>query len=347
MEIGSYFIDGAYLEFDGSNGTTAPDAWMSARNIDNRGDVGDGAGAPTQAQENQLNYIDVWGIPGDAPALIQTKLDWTTTAAGLDTIFMGKSVDGTILAANQKTWIDDNAFSTSAAGGGGNWTQPADAGRTEGRYRRFTDGAAPPSIGVLSITYTDDDARELLLNAKRMYVICRSEDHTTNTFRIVVTAGMLSGNVMYTGLTPQASNVWELVDVGLLNVGDAIAKDEPTPANTSVTFDIGFTMNGSGDWYDFDAILFMPVDEQIILETIYDFNPNTENTYIRGQYQDAIHDSFNVVLRRLGTLWRAEAGSIMSRYVFTCAVNTYYHGPTYGAAVELTITPRTRHLLGT
>jgi hypothetical protein len=85
-----------------------------------------------------------------------------------------------------------------------------------------------------------------------------------------------------------------------------------------------------------------------------DFNPNTVNTYIDGRYMHATQSDQPAAMRRQGTLWTAEPGAIMSRYVW--AVQEWddllldmegNHDPTIAASLELSIWPRTRHLLGT
>ena len=53
VDDGIVYVDGVYMEIAGASGTTAPDAWMSAKNIDNRNDIQ----STSQATENYLNYI--------------------------------------------------------------------------------------------------------------------------------------------------------------------------------------------------------------------------------------------------------------------------------------------------
>ncbi len=188
------WVDNAYVEIEGTNGITAPDAWMSARNIDSRGDIQ----TTSSATENFLNYWDVWGVPGDAPALVKTKIDWTTVDAGLDRIYVGKIEDGDLLAADEVHWIDDAAFTTSESGG--TWTEvtAGDAiGRTVDRYRRFTDAGSSAGQAELFIDFsTGALARSFAHNPKHIYIIARSSSVLTE-FNIRAQIG----SIVYHGST--------------------------------------------------------------------------------------------------------------------------------------------------
>ncbi len=345
---GTYYVDGAYVEINGTNGTTAPDAWMSARNIDNRGDIQ----STSSATENFLNYWDVWGIPGDAPALIQTKFDWTTTVANQNLMYVGKIADGALRAADEISWIEDGEFTTDIESNG-TWSQPSDATRTFGQYRRFVDGGGANSAGTIFIAFSGADAQSYLHNPKRVLVLCRSDD---------------VNNVIYAQVIIESTNVWEPVqlqfdnanqwvylDFGVINLRGLLPLDVEDPANQGGRLQIVVEPKVADKIIDIDAVLLLPTEEDIIINTLKnnDFNPNTIDTYIRGQYKDVINSDAPLDMHRLGTLWESEPGSIMSRFIW--AVQEYdstnldlegKHDPTIAAAIKLTIWPRTRHLLG-
>ena len=174
-QISSYFLDGAYIEIEGANGIVAPDAWMSARNIDNRGDIE----ATTQATENHLNYWDVWGVPGDVDALVEIKLDWENTSVFINKMIIGQIRDGKLMAADEIIWIEDNDFTTGGTLDS-TWTQPSDAARSAGQYRRLTEsGAGSTGDSSLTIAFTDSQARSFLHNPKRIMLVYQSRSSAT------------------------------------------------------------------------------------------------------------------------------------------------------------------------
>jgi hypothetical protein len=346
----TFRVDACYLEV----GTlTAPDAWMSARNIDNRGDIQ----STSSATENYLIYWDVWGVPGDAPALVKTKFDWAVTVASQNLMNVGKIADGELLAADEVYWIDDAALAVDATLRG-TWTQPAGAGRTEGQYRRFTDdgGGSPYGLGSLEITFTDADARSFLHNPKKVMLLTETSNISTD-----YSVEVYSGSTTETLWASDTKNLdyasqWAYLDMGTISLRDLMPLDIDDAASQSVEFHILLTMNTDGATADIDAVLFLPTDEQILIAapSSIDFNPNTVNTYIDGRYKHAVNSDLPRDMPRQGTLWTVEPGSIMSRYIWAVQEMEVTnkdlagnHDPTIAAGIDLSIWPRTRHLLGT
>ena len=349
------YVDGAYVEVNGSNQTFAPDAWMSAGNIDNRGDIQ----SSSQATENYLNYWDIWGVPGDAPALVKTKFDWTTTAANANLMYVGKIADGDLLAADEIYWIEDDAFSESAFA---NMTgsQPGDGARTAGEYRRMTDDGAGDGTGFFTINLSGDSCLSLTHNPKRVVALLRTSNVSTDFYSFITAASQNvllweSGSGSSTTINLDNANQWTYLDLGTIVLRDywPLGAADYTQY---INFFIKFSINTPNATADLDAVLLLPTEENIHITTpqLIDFNPNTIDTYIDGRYQFAINSDLAVAMPRQGTLWTVEPGNIMSRYIW--AVQEWdtankdlegNHAPTLAAAIELTIWPRTRHLLGT
>ena len=333
-----YRVDGCYIQVDE---TVAPDAWMSARAFDNRNDI-------TTTNENYLNYIDVWGVPGDAPALVETELDFTTAAVGSNTLIAGRVIDGTLLAADERHWFEDDEFTTSSDAGS-TWTRPADAGRTDGYYRHLAADATTDGWGQLKVTETGDAARALYHNPKHVYGIVRTSS-TVNTFDLAV---IILGTeiVLASGaktLPSGHTNVWDVIDFGVLNLTGLLPLSPPnTSSPTDPIFRITIYLKTASSTADIDAVLLMPVAaEHVIARSWGDFA--SADVHIRGVEQEIIDTEDGYDYRgRLGSLWQLEAGNVMNRLVFCTYSRAGGHAPTDAASVTLTITPRTRHLLGT
>jgi hypothetical protein len=158
----TYYVDGAYVELGTS---TAPKAWMSARAIDNRNDPQ----STSAATENYLNYIDVWGIPGDAPALTDFRLTGDSNASGSFDILVASSIaDGTTLAANHFHWIESDATEVSYPGSGiGSWTDQT--GSTNDHYKQF----AATGSGSVTFYYNPSPAQVRIIG-DALLEICRA-----------------------------------------------------------------------------------------------------------------------------------------------------------------------------
>jgi hypothetical protein len=160
---GAYYVDGLYIEVSGENSTTPPDAWMSSRNLDNRNDIQ----STSQATENYLNYIDVWGIPGDAPALAQWDFNFGNVGVTHDprAFICSMVTDGYYRADEQRHWIESDDGDITFTAGTGSWSNQT--GTTNNHFKRY----AATGAGTAKITWApSSDLLEMAETPRTVYV---------------------------------------------------------------------------------------------------------------------------------------------------------------------------------
>lgn len=329
-----FWIDACYMEVGGG----APDAWASAYAIDNRND-------PNSSNEDRINYIDTWGVPGDAPALVTHKLDWTAITSSKSVFYAGKATDGKILAAERVSWVDSDQFSTSFAT---NAAWSTGTGTSKNHYHRLTqDGSISEGSGELSLpSVSGDTVREMFANPIRAFGICRSSS-VAATFKLSYGLNPATADSSEEITVGATVNNWALLDFGMINMSGQLPFDVPDTSEPDLNLLLTIEgLPGSGsDTADFDALLLMSTDEFLIVESS---NFTTSNEfYVRGHYQDTILSELGYRDKeRLGTMWTLEPGRTMNRITFAITGPTGIYTLTDAALVTLEITPRTRHLLG-
>jgi len=335
-QITRFNVDGAYLSVTSALNTGR--SWMSSQAIDNRND-------PTDANPGRINYIDVWGIPGDAPALVNTQLDWTAITGTPQIIYMGRDIDGSIVSADRKHLIESDEYSTSFAN---NATWSTGTGSSDNHFHRLTqDGSGSEGSGRIVDDLTDTEALNLWSKPSRVFGRVRTSD-SDSTFKVTI-----GGTVVFfesDALSPSPNvNQWELIDFGLVNPVGSIATSHPDGGAPDVLsqFDVTIPASSSAT-ADIDFLLFIPVDEFITIDTQVDIT-TSRDVHIRGQYKDVVMQTQGVSENsKLGSLWFLEPGNKANRFVFAmCDEVDQEHTLTDAARVTLTIIPRSRHLLGT
>jgi hypothetical protein len=325
----TFFVDGAYLEL----GTiVVPDAWASSSNIDNRNDYA----TTSQATENYLNYIDVWGVPGDAPALARWFFDCSlnSNAESMIASMRGQQFDYVAPAH----WIEDEEFDLTLS----DWTRPADGARTNGEYIQLTDwpaGALDRVIGGVPRAGTDT-----LRGGLRAIVLMYA---TSSTIGLKLRVSVDSVTFFSSDfLAPATLSQWSAVDFGLVNIAGQVPRADD---NSSVT--ISIEPEGSAGTLRVDAVMLLPTEQYLLFplsNEIYD-------RYIDGFYQQTSRvaaSSGLYILNALGEFWTVRSGNNTSRGIFFFLGDAtdddfeqYDH--TFEAAVTLTLRPQTRHLIGT
>lgn len=330
----SIILDAAYLTF---GTTTAPAAWSSYYQLQNRADT-------SAANPERINYIDVWGVPGDAPALVDFLLDWKVLGSLKDKLLIGKKVDGKYRAAAITGWIESDEFTGNTAAFAA-WS--AGTGTSNNHYFRLTqNGTANEGSGTRTTTLSGSAARYVADSPKRAFAIVRSSN-TSSTFWLTYAT---SSTTLHTSQakTVGAANTWTLVDLGLINAAGVFPEDvaDASYPVTFMTISVAIPQSSSAT-ADIDAVLLMPVDEILLLDEAFTLNI-TGNSYIRGSYRDAYFDQGLQHPAMFGSMWYAEAGNTTTRYRLAIfGSNDSYNLTDAVNITTLSITPRTRHLLGT
>ena len=326
----SFQVDGCYLEY----GTTAaPDAWMSARNIDNRNDI-------SAANTNLLNYLDVWGIPGDAPALVRWYMDLDTTT-DTEAMTAASRSDGVALAADIGHWVEEDDYDNGLLGA---WVAVGGTGTTHDGYFNI---ALPEAVWTVDRGQLPDIS--LFRKPFRVFGSWKCDD-TDATFKVGF--GLLGGIYAWTEefSVSQAAN-FELIDMGLINLEGIIPQIALDAGDDPFVY-VKVVDDAAASYLRVDFLLLLPVEHYIGHEYGSD---HSDTRYIDGLNEEIAID-VNIGNYRatpaMGSLWYLESGEKMTRTIFVFygdAATTDYRAWDFSvnAAFTLTVQPRTRHLMGT
>jgi len=325
----TFLVDGLYLQ----TGTlTVPAGWASSAALKNRYDPVSTSAATRQ----QINYLDVWGVPGDVPALVEQALAFSTSTTGEGLIVGKVDIPPSLISSGMYQTVKDSADMTGGAGWG---TTGSSAISIGGSY--LSTPNPPSGTGTLVVGGEVDYLKNFV---GLVYLMCRK---THSSGSIAVTASHGAETITIGTASPANINTWSFVEVGSLNI-----------TGTSKDFndlEIYMTASGSSGVVSIDALWIFPTDEFLIANYI------NENTFF-GQFmtldgiEEMVWGSFAPIgytqVHPLGTMWKVTPGTAITRYVYfragtqsTALPEPYAIANT--TAVTLTVTPRTAHLLGT
>ena len=328
-QITTFYVDGTYMRL---TETTSPDAWMSARNLDNRLDIQ----STSTATENQLNYIDIWGVPGDAEPLVDMTL--ASSTVGTQYAVISQVYDGEHKAAEKAGSYEAEDAATKDITDGG-FTDPADAARSHGEYQRFTatDNAA---TGTFYWQMSAAASPAFTSSKLRVIAICRSDD-TSATIKMATLHP--AGAESAVARSVQTSAVWEALDLGSIDATQAYDADTAYVQG----FQIDFVIANVADtkYFDCDVIFFMPVDHGFMY--IPAGTPGNQPViYIYGT-KKRVTSTENAGVQAHGGIWACAPGNMTSRRHVLVFETDGTHDLTDDMNIALSITPRTRHLVGT
>ena len=336
----TFNVDAAYLQL----GTdTAPNGWASAKHIENRND-------PDSSNEDEICYIDVALLPGDAPALARYKISMTTSAADAEGILAFRGRDTSVLIANQEFWLEgeDN---TSTVANSGTWSTVVDAARSAGNYERLTEGAGT-SGGSLVFKFTGATARQFYHTPRHVYIIAKTDAATVTNVNAKIEMRFGGNIVLFTGETIsfQDTTDWQIVDLGALNFA-AVLPATVTAAANPLNINLYITVDGAAntELYDIDAAWLPFIEESLTVST--DTTLNTSNDFWLDGFQEAvISDGLNE-RNQQGSIWQLEPGRICNRFMLQLYeitspdLNEHKLGNISDVTIE--VQPRTRYLMGT
>lgn len=333
----TFYVDNLFIMV---GTTTIPDAWCSTSAIQNRNDP-TSASAATEAR---INYVDVWGVPGDSDAVTQTVVE--LGAVTRSTIIASRHTDGAILAANIDHWIESDEFTTTSASG----TWSTGTGTSDNHYQRFTEGGSPGTNSRAYILLTGSSARALLKYPRRIFSISRSSSLLSQFVCAVATAGAYiteKTNSSTTGTAVQTVNTWELIDLGLLQGAGVLPDSVPTDADQEVSLSVHIQSAPSSSTNDIDA-LFIPVvgDEFAVWVGKENTKSSGGEILFNGVTRRVVSEGSGINEDPAGALWYT-APQKMNRYIFAVVGSSGANTLADTMAISFTIYPRTRHLLGT
>jgi hypothetical protein len=313
---GAFLVDACYLQ---TGTTTIPDAWCSTSSIENRND-------PDAGNEDQISYFDVWNVPGDVNALGNWDID-VGTLAEIYHIYQVARPD----AWQVQHWIESSDFSAS--------TWSSGTGTTNNHYSRLPTGQNTGTIEE------ELDFEHLAKQPLRIYAIARSSS-TTPTVRVDIAAGAkgVAGEVLVgtEDVSATATNTWELRDLGLVNLTGAV--------DGSVNLTVRVEVEGnSGQTTDIDAIILAPAGDESVVVRAVDRSgaaATSVDIEIDGTKRRIKESVVGLDTPFNGSLWYLR-NSVMNRFIFMLTAQDTQIEVDATADIQLTVTPRARHLLGT
>ena len=335
-KVSTFVVGGAYLQ---TGTTTAPDAWCSTSAIYNRYD-------PVSANPERINYVDVWGVPGDSDALVKTAV--TLGSVSRTTIIASRHTDGEILAANIDHWIESDELTTTSASG----TWSTGTGTSDNHYQRFTEGGSPGTNSRAYISLTDSNARALLKYPRRLFAVARASSTTSQFVGVVYAAGEATSltdktKTSDTGTAVQTVNTWELIDLGLINGYGLLPSSPPSDSDQEVSLNVYVQSAPSSSTNDIDALLLPVLGDEFV---VWVGKENTRSSggeiVFDGTAKAVVSAASGIYEQTPGGLWYAAPGK-MNRYVFSVVGSSGANTLADTMSVSFTVYPRTRHLLGT
>lgn len=322
------YVQAAYIQ---ANATTIPNAWCSTSATQNRYD-------PNSSNEGRINYIDVWGIPGDSNAVVDIKSTVTAASSSPSITYYSRISDNKSVAANRQYWFD------TLTGGGvidGVFSTVSDANRSGGSYLRYTsNGSGSFFNGTLTATIAD--FKNFATWPSRVFVLAR-----TSNVNSTINIGTISGGASIThseqGWT--SANTWELIDLGALSPADS-------PLDywngTSGIISLQIDAISASKTIDIDSIICLPISDNGWMIGTHSASWSVNDIFYSLGSLRRFYSSVGATPSAYqGELWECHAGNVMNRFIMVTNGLANVYVLTNAVTNEITIYPRTRHLLGT
>jgi hypothetical protein len=331
----TWYVDGAYLNV----GTqTVPDGWISSRVTENNN---------SKESEADINYCDVWGIPGDVDAVALWKL--TAQSQGLG-FYMGRMIDGNYLASRQIHWLD-SADGTGTTSGNGAWSTDSDSGWAGNSAALFTEGATNNG-GYLEFTLSGVAARRFAATPRHIIALTQAET-TGMTYLLGVYAD--SGNTDFashnTTVSAAVGGTPTLLDLGTVNLAGVLSADVPDTDEPDIVIRITIDGMAQNETLYIDA-LFMPpavIEDYMVYHITLGSGFGADELWINGHEESVIPEDRGFDrYDHEGTMWSLANGQTMNRIVYMTFNNSTQFTYDLGAGFnwKLDVTPRGRHLIG-
>ena len=309
----------------------APDAFASWRKLYNQKD--------TQTQTYYNNQLHLWGIPGDAPALVEQFIEMTQGDAVQLIVSKGHEVEG-YPPDYDFPFIYSNSSDLSFTAVAGSWATVADANRLRGEYERHT-GASGTQLTRVSWSPQTALAQEYhSRRTKRIFAIVRSSASGI-TFEMLET----SRTPGKTATTTQA-NTWELIDLGIYYPiwTDDRYIDSSAVGQAGFTILIGTQTTGT---VDVNAILMLPCEDEFLSTSLFNtITTSDDGIWIVPDRKEVFGSDYAPPADTIGTMWYAKPGPYLTIYNYQIRESQNEHLLIGRFNVTLYIIPRSRHLLG-
>jgi len=304
---GEFFLDGAYIQ---SGATVSPDGWCSTASLKNRYD-------PDVAITN-INYLDFWGIPGDADATFILESSGMTNEAKR---IIGARRTGLNESASATHWRSAENFTETTG-----WNRVPDAALAGGYY--ISSNAPNATSTPTSFTIFNTPCR----------LYC-SFYATVSTTTCTASYTLMGQTVTLSTVTTPTTSAYNLIDLGLINTSGIFEPDN----TTGRTIQVDITVGGVSGTARLNGIYLIPTSGGFA----YISGAEGDTKYYSRDnkaYETTADESLGVV----GSMPVLQNGSKGDRLIVLLAGGTsdQLYTPTRSSTVTSTITPRSRHLLG-
>lgn len=318
---GVIYMDCAYLIKEVTAALAAiPSGWASYYRVTNQH-------YPDTTNPERINYIDVWGIPGDAHAALRLEDEYAVANA---TRRIYGAVTGWGTEVQDIIFVFEN-FDLFLNSGAGSYTdtQGTGASYTQNSYGRYSSGGAGDDATI----YRAIDPTVWKNKEFRLFALINS-----STSDPTVQAWTRNFGAGYPVPITNAGS-WEVMDLGLVKMPRVLALDGIT-----LNEFIGIKINdmAAGATFDIDALYFMPANTGFLIAD----NPSAETFFIDGVHEAAYSE--NASVEAFGDLYEIPSGDRVTRIrMLWFDDTTAAYDVTETTDVTLKITPRSQHLFGT
>ncbi len=342
-------VDGFYVQ----EGSTLPPFWTSFYQLSNRHDQ-------TATNPEYVNALDFFGVPGDAPALVNYKM---TAGASRRTVIVGKGIDGAEPIAKQRHWLETdsgNSYSpweSTTLDGTHTWVESGATGTTGDSYLQVTHTATSEGwfrySTYNSVTGSDwAEVRRFLKSPRRVFSRVWTNDAATQVkVRINLADNTAAAanriNLFDSGyITVSNASQWDIIDFGFFNPADVLPSG--VPDETTVSYEVEFYVNGVNTKITRFDYLWLPHawgrDDFMVYRAAAAGATNLDFWFL-GHEGKVIHEAGGIGGARLGTVWTVAPGPKTTRTTWILGDTSNVITDTMSFTIE--VTPRTRRLLGT
>jgi hypothetical protein len=239
-------------------------------------------------------------------------------------LYIGRNENGSSLCNNRLITLEGEDFVITGS-------SISDSSRSSGAYRRYSVN------GTAFGSQTVSGEKKLANGIWRVFAVARTSVVSGATISIS-TATSLSSNGTF-----ENTGTWELLDLGIINrTGD---KPYSLIQSGDETYSINLISTASTT-IEVDCIFFLPIVEFVVSPVEQNLVTSENNLTLYASEQRIYDENYGKYVSSIGGVWYASP-SILNRFVYLYMDEEQEHDLNWELTVELTITPRTSHLLGT
>lgn len=325
-----------------SNDLSNTKAWVSPYQIYNRFD-------PSTTNPTYQNTVDVWGIPGDLPARMTTRINWGTLPTSKQRFYLCRWHDGLYPAVERFHLLELAGGTTTATNG--SWSTNSSSAFNGGSARRFTASGGTGS-GTLTIPFRGVDSAYYYLAFLRRVFLQTKVSNVNATIAISIKAGVGTNTVELlgaSGLVAATTNL-QILDAGLCNASNMLyASKRNYYLDTAFSVVVSLTAVPNGATVDLDCLWMWPVDEfgEFMLFRLLDAPADVRQWIYVTSEDRAVTVRNNGMAEPYvaGSFFELEPG-VANRVAMLMTEDDNDTTITDSARVSFLVTPRSSHLLG-